>query len=71
MEVEQMDRAVVRLDQEALRRAAEEFGTTTKVDTINEALHEIVRMRGHRRVVQLLAESDIANPEVMRGAWRH
>jgi Arc/MetJ family transcription regulator len=65
-----MDRAVMRLDQEALRRAAAQFGTTTKVDTINEALHEIVRTRAHRRFCELLVESDIGNPEVMRHARR-
>jgi Arc/MetJ family transcription regulator len=60
----------MRLDQEALRQAAEAFGTTTRVRTINAALHEIVRMRAHRRVIELLEEGDIGNPEVMRGARR-
>lgn len=65
-----MARTVMRSDQDALRQAAEAFGTTTRVNTINAALHEIVRMRAHRRVIELLAESDIGNPDVMRGAWR-
>jgi Arc/MetJ family transcription regulator len=63
-------RTMMKLDQDALRQAAEEFGTTTRVDTINAALHEIVRMRAHRRVIEVLEESDIGNPAVMRRAWR-
>lgn len=42
-----MTRTVIDLDDEALEAAAKELGTTTKRDTINTALREIVE-RNHR-----------------------
>jgi Arc/MetJ family transcription regulator len=40
-----MARTVIDIDEGALKYAMEELGTTTKVDTVNEALR---RVAGHR-----------------------
>ena len=61
------------LDQELLRQAARILGTTTKKATVNEALRRIVQEELRRRHVDELAADalpDLANPEIMAGAWR-
>ncbi|MCT9090621.1 type II toxin-antitoxin system VapB family antitoxin [Streptomyces sp. ASQP_92] len=55
-----MSRTVIDLDDEALEAAAKELGTTTKRDTINTALREIVdrnrRLRALRELQDLAAD---------------
>ncbi|MFF1678264.1 type II toxin-antitoxin system VapB family antitoxin [Streptomyces sp. NPDC058256] len=55
-----MSRTVIDLDDEALEAAAKELGTTTKRDTINTALREIVarnrRLRALHELQDLAAE---------------
>ncbi|MEI7029481.1 type II toxin-antitoxin system VapB family antitoxin [Streptomyces pratensis] len=53
-----MSRTVIDLDDEALEAAAEELGTTTKRDTINTALREIVER--NRRLRALHELQDVA-----------
>lgn len=66
---------MVDIDDDLLARAAAELGTTTKRDTVNAALAFVAGRRA--RVEELLDDpfafgvgSDIADPEVMRGARR-
>ncbi len=68
-------RTMVDLDDEALARAAEELGTVTKKDTINEALRFVVARRS--RIEALLDDPyalgigpDITDAEIMRRARR-
>ena len=68
-------KTVIDIDDEALRLAAKELGTTTKKDTVNAALEFVARRR--RRLEALLDDpsafgvgADIADPEVMRQARR-
>ena len=68
-------RTMVDLDDEALARAAEELGTVTKKDTINEALRFVVERRS--RLEALLDDPyalgigpDITDAEIMRRARR-
>ncbi len=55
-----VSRTVIDLDDEALEAAAKELGTTTKRDTINTALREIVarnrRLRALHELQDLAAE---------------
>jgi hypothetical protein len=42
-------------------------------DTVDAALEEIVNRRKRERLIELLSDpstSDLADPEVMAGAWR-
>ena len=67
-----MARTVIDIDDESLEAAKRVLGTSTKVETVNRALAEIA-MRP-RRLAFLddldRAAADLADPEVMRGAWR-
>ncbi|MFJ4966595.1 hypothetical protein EES43_11835 [Streptomyces sp. ADI96-02] len=51
-----MSRTVIDLDDEALEAAARELGTTTKRDTINTALREIVERNRRLRALHELQE---------------
>ncbi len=68
-------KTVIDLDDDALARAAEELGTTTKKDTVNHALRYTADRR--RRLEELLdgpytlgVGADIDDVEVMRQARR-
>ncbi len=47
-----MAKTLVDVDEEALRRASEILGTTTKKDTINTALNEVVANRARAEAVE-------------------
>ncbi|MGE5281187.1 MAG: type II toxin-antitoxin system VapB family antitoxin [Chloroflexota bacterium] len=49
------------------------LGTKGLTDTVDAALDEIVKRRGRERLLELLCDpstSDLADPEIMAGAWR-
>jgi Arc/MetJ family transcription regulator len=58
MEVGFMSRTVIDLDDDALEAAAKELGTSTKRDTINTALREVVAR--NRRLRALSELQDLA-----------
>lgn len=51
-----MSRTVIDLDDDALEAAARELGTTTKRDTVNSALREIVDRNRRLRVLHELQD---------------
>jgi Arc/MetJ family transcription regulator len=71
-----MSRTLIDVDDDALGRAAEILGTTTKVETVNRALHLVVE-RADRRAEQdrfddlldLVGER-LAEIDVRAEAWR-
>lgn len=68
-----MARTVVDIDDEALAAAAEELGTTTKVDTVNAALREIASRRLRLAFVEQAAAgafAHLAEPGAREAAWR-
>jgi Arc/MetJ family transcription regulator len=68
-----MSTTQIELDQDLLARAAGILGTATKKDTVNEALRRVVLDEVRRRHLDELADGalpDLADPEVMAGAWR-
>ncbi|MGW0822076.1 type II toxin-antitoxin system VapB family antitoxin [Streptomyces sp. NPDC002845] len=68
-----MSRTMIDLDDALVSEAAEILGTTTKRATVNGALAEFVAAAKRRHFVELLEEGvldDLADPEVMEGAWR-
>ena len=65
-------RTVIDIDDEAMRLAAEELGTTTKVATVNAALRRIAEQRASRLMTADLLRMDLdLDDDTMLGAWRH
>ena len=64
-----MAKHLVDLDEDALRAARAELGTTTMKDTVNESLRRVARGRDQRvgRAFDVLAGADLADRE---DAWR-
>lgn len=61
------------IDTDKVAAAKEILGTKGLTDTVDAALDEIVKRRGRKRLIELLSDpstSDLADPEVMAGAWR-
>jgi Arc/MetJ family transcription regulator len=61
------------VDKECLAAAQEALHTETKKDTVNAALREVAALAARRRDLQRLTSGglpDLADEEVIRGAWR-
>lgn len=61
------------IDTAKVAAAKEILGTKTLTDTVDAALSEVVKRQGRERLIELLSDpstSDLADPEVMAGAWR-
>ncbi len=61
------------IDDELVAQARRILGTKSTTDTIAEAMREIIRIEGRARGLERLRRReglDLADPEVMRGAWR-
>lgn len=68
-----MAKTVVDLDDELLSEAAQLLGTTTKKDTVNRALAELVQRRRRQDLVEWLAADplpDLRDVNVLGQAWR-
>lgn len=68
-----MARTVIDIDEDLLRRAAELLGASTKRDTVNGALRELVSRRARLAELDRLAKGelpDLGDPAVMAQAWR-
>jgi Arc/MetJ family transcription regulator len=68
-----MSTTQIDLDQSLLAKAAKVLGTKTKKDTVNAALRRVVQDELRRRHVDELADGalpDLADSEIMSGAWR-
>lgn len=68
-----MARTVIDIDEDLLRRAAELLGVSTKRDTVNGALRELVSRRARLAELERLASGelpDLGDPDVMAQAWR-
>lgn len=63
----------VEIDEELLEAAKRILETTTVKDTVEEALREVARVEARRQEVETLTrmrDLDLADPDVMAGAWR-
>jgi hypothetical protein len=67
-------RTVIDIDDELLEAAAAELGTTTKRDTVNEALRQIAERKARANAIIgnkfFFGGSDLGDPDVMRDARR-
>ena len=63
----------VEIDEELLEAAKRILDTSTVKDTVEEAFREVARVEARREEVKALIrmkDLDLADPEVMAGAWR-
>ena len=63
----------VEIDEELLEAAKTILETTTVKDTVEEAFREVARVEARRQEVESLTrmdDLDLADPEIMAGAWR-
>ena len=72
-----MAKTLIDIDADSLAAAARELGTATKKDTVNAALREVAALGARRRdlarfldVADSAELADLADPDVVRGAWR-
>lgn len=68
-----MAKTLIEIDEQYLAAAQRELGTTTKKDTVNAALREVVSLAARRRDLQRLLSGglpDLEDEDVMRAAWR-
>lgn len=69
-----MSRTMIDIDDVALAAAQARLGTTTKVQTVNEALRRAATLQSQeataRAMIALLGASEIDVPGVVDGAWR-
>lgn len=62
------------IDEDLLARAQAILSTSTLQETVEKAFQEVIRSQARREEVRALSRgegSDLADPQVMAGAWRH
>ena len=63
----------VEIDEELLEEVRAILATSTVRETIEEAFRDVVRRRARREEIEALVSMkgmDLADPDVMSGAWR-
>ena len=68
-----MSKTSVDIDDDLLRQARDLLGTSSIRATIHCALREVVTSAARRREVEAMANMeglDLADDEIMKGAWR-
>lgn len=68
-----MTKKLIEIDNELLAEAREVLGTSTQRETVTKALDEVVRHHRRRQFMAMLKDGkldDLADPEIMAGAWR-
>ena len=68
-----MAKTLIDIDETALKRAQRVLGTTTKKDTVNAALAEVVALAARRRDLKGFLDdehADLRDPDVMNRAWQ-
>lgn len=66
-------KTLIDLDEDLLAQAKEILQTSTKKDTVNAALAEVIALAGRRVLIARLVEGglpDLLDDEVMAAAWR-
>ncbi len=67
-----MTKTLIDIDDHQLALAQRCLGTTTKRDTVNKALAEVIAVDARRRELERLradAYADLRDPDVMSRAW--
>ena len=67
-----MTKTLIDIDDDQLALAQRCLGTSTKRDTVNQALAEVIAQDARRRDLEMLradAFADLRDPDVMSRAW--
>lgn len=67
-----MTKTLIDIDDHQLAQAQRVLGTTTKRDTVNQALAQVVALAARRRDLEMLRAdtfADLRDPDVMSRAW--
>ncbi|OLB81224.1 MAG: hypothetical protein AUI14_04080 [Actinobacteria bacterium 13_2_20CM_2_71_6] len=68
-----MSKTLIDIDDDLLAQSQEILGTTTKKDTVNAALREIVRLKAVKDLIEMGRAGvydDLLDPEIAERAWR-
>ena len=68
-----MSKTLIDIDDDLLAKSQQILGTTTKKDTVNAALREVVRLKAAEDFIELARGGifdDLLDPEVAERAWR-
>lgn len=68
-----MTKTLIDLDEQLLAKTQRILGTSTKKDTVNAAMRDVVRRAAAEDFLEMArsgALQDLADPEVMAQAWR-
>ena len=68
-----MTKTLIDIDEEALNRAQQVLRTTTKKDTVNEALAAVAALGARRRDLERFAtgaHADLRDADIMSSAWQ-
>lgn len=68
-----MTKRLVDIDDALLAEASAALGASTMKEAVNRSLEEIVlaaRRRRHAERLSTMRDLDLADPDVMEGAWR-
>ena len=62
------------IDEDLLARVRQILATRTIRETVEQAFHEVIRAQARReevRTLETMKGLDLADPDIMAGAWRH
>jgi len=68
-----VSKTLIDIDDDLLAQSQEILGTTTKKDTVNAALREIVRLKAVKDLIEMGRAGvydDLLDPEIAERAWR-
>jgi len=68
-----VSKTLIDIDDDLLAKSQEILGTTTKQDTVNAALREVVRLRAVKELIEMGRAGiydDLLDPETAERAWR-
>ena len=68
-----MTKTLIDIDEVALDRAKRALGTTTKKETVNQALAAVAALAGRRRDLERFvadAHADLRDADIMSSAWQ-
>jgi Arc/MetJ family transcription regulator len=68
-----MTKTLIDIDDEALDRAQRELQTTTKKDTVNQALAAVAALSARRRDIERFSadeHADLRDADIMSSAWQ-
>ena len=64
-------KTTIEIDESKVARAAAALGTSTMRETVDRSLDKVIALAARERLLRRFSEpTDLADPEVMRQAWR-